>query len=64
MACLLSLYLSDLFMMKMIDIPMPPAQTYRTLAMHGLRGGQQYHADDSLAVEVPVAFEFNGIGTL
>lgn len=62
MACLLSLYLSDLFMMKMIDIPMPPAQTYRTLAMHGLRGGQQYHADDSLAVEVPVAFEFNGIG--
>jgi FdhD protein len=48
--------------MKMTDLPMPPMQTYRSLAVQGLRGGQHYLGDDSLAVEVPVALEFNGIG--
>lgn len=48
--------------MKMTDIPMPPAQTYHSLAVHGWRAGQCHIGDDSVAVEVPVAFEFNGIG--
>lgn len=46
----------------MTDFSMPPAQTYHSLAVHGLRAGECHTSEDSVAVEVPVAFEFNGIG--
>jgi formate dehydrogenase accessory protein FdhD len=45
----------------MSDMPLPAAQAYRSVDVHGLRVGQPYEGRDCVAEEVPVAFEFNGV---
>jgi formate dehydrogenase accessory protein FdhD len=47
--------------MDMSDLPTPAPQACRSLPVSGLRGGRPLQAQECVAEERPVAFEFNGI---